>query len=640
METQEAANQLLKNRYDLHNTPEVRTASDFTRKRTGEKVPQDPNSQIQNYLDRMQEIFSPDFEDPHGRQILEERILNRYTTRFEDIPESYWKSQERILRERGQQGDYNRFSDEQKDEWKKQISEGLLNDQRASLEQWINYFSSPDSSYIPPQIKYWFFRSVVKLSEYDKEEGKFPERSRGTLKMFPDINPEALAFVNDAVIKKLEGKGLDFGNFEFDLTQEQKEIFQGALQRENFANLYAWANEQIAPIPQHLLPISAGEWVKYERGSDFKPLVDSVRGKGTGWCIAADSTAKSYLIGGDMYVYYSHDENGNPTIPRLAIRKEESRIAEVRGIDFKQNVDPYMPEVLSEKLEEFPDKKNYLKRASDMEHLTEIDARVQAGLQLSRNDLIFLYELNTKIEGFGYEKDPRVEEIRSQRNPEEDMLIIFDCDKEQIARHPSEINESTKAYVGSIAKEDSEGNLLPEYKNIFHKLADIENIYTSFPEGKIKFDTVTIGGKSKEQLEQELVENDINVTQYAQDMMKNPDFTTLSEPEELPLVRLSVGDLGISKYRPTTDDIYKRARELGLELPPAEVGPHYRIKYTDQPAGERFSIGMKQITDSSDLPDVFRLGHDDDGLWLGGRWARPGDGWDPGDGLVFALRKS
>jgi hypothetical protein len=41
----------LKNKYGLHNTEEVKKASKRTEKRTGEKVPQNPSEQIQNYLD-------------------------------------------------------------------------------------------------------------------------------------------------------------------------------------------------------------------------------------------------------------------------------------------------------------------------------------------------------------------------------------------------------------------------------------------------------------------------------------------------------------------------------------------------------------------------------------------------------------
>jgi hypothetical protein len=118
------------------------------------------------------------------------------------------------------------------------------------------------------------------------------------------------------------------------------------------------------------------------------------------------------------------------------------------------------------------------------------------------------------------------------------------------------------------------------------------------------------------------------------------EHPALQEKETFSLVRLQVGDLGFPKGKyPTTDEIYKRIEELGLELCPPETGPHYRLQYMNQPMGEWFRIGMKQITARDGNPSVFRLGRDGVGLWLGYHWAFPGDGWNPGHGFVFRLRK-
>ena len=90
----------------------------------------------------------------------------------------------------------------------------------------------------------------------------------------------------------------------------------------------------------------------------------------------------------------------------------------------------------------------------------------------------------------------------------------------------------------------------------------------------------------------------------------------------------------------TTDQIYARAQELGLELCPPDTGPNYRLKYQDQPMNEWIYIGMKQITARDGRPRVFGLGHGDGGLWLDSAWAKPGNGWYPVDKFVFRLRKA
>lgn len=635
METGEGSNSLLKRKYDLHNAPEVESAARRTKARTGEKVPQDPLIRIQNYLDRFREIIerpNPDKRE-RGIQAIKSMMLGKFVTKFEEIPDSFWSTQDRLIRERGQSGDWSRYSDEEKLKERKTQVEGVLSDQAASLETWIDYLAGEDSSYMPDYIKYWVFRNVVNLAEYDKEKNEFPNRSKGTVKMFPDINHEALAYVIDAVIKKQKGEAIDFGQHAFDLTDDQKEKFKRYLDNENFAKLYAWANEIIHPIPQHLLPVTDGQWKKYAQGSDHRMLVRSIQGRGTGWCTAGENTAQNQLSAGDFYVFYSMDDYGNPTIPRIAIRMEGDKIAEVRGIAAKQNLDPYMNGVLSAKLEDFSDKDKYLKREKDMRYLTEIDNKVKAGGTLGRDDLIFLYELNSPIEGFGNENlgvssDPRIKELRNLRNPDEDMVVIFDCTPSQIARKPNEIHSDTKAYVGPL--KTGIFDTLRKYK--------IEHVYTSFPEEKIRLQSLEIGGKNSEQLQAELRAKGFQVSDYAEDLLKSPEFKTLKSTQYIDLVRLTVKDLGFDQWA-TTDQVYKRAQELGLELCPAEVGPHLRLKDINQPMGEWYYIAMKQITDRDGNPDVFLLERDDDGLWLNSGWTRPGNQWYLENEFVFGLRK-
>ena len=232
------------------------------------------------------------------------------------------------------------------------------------------------------------------------------------------------------------------------------------------------------------------------------PLVKSLQGHGTGWCTAGESTAQAQLQGGDFYVYYSLDSKGEPIIPRVAIRMEGDRIAEVRGISAEQNLDGGVVPIVEEKLKEFPDGALYQKRANDMRTLTAIERKIQDGQELGAQDLTFLYEIDSSIEGFGYDKDPRIDELRSQRDPIADMPIVFECDPSQIAQIPSEINEDTKAYVGKL--ESGIFDLVRKYK--------LEHVYTSFPEGKIRFDQVTVGRKDLNQLQRELSENKINIS--------------------------------------------------------------------------------------------------------------------------------
>jgi len=201
--------------------------------------------------------------------------------------------------------------------------------------------------------------------------------------------------------------------------------------------------------------------------------------------------------------------------------------------------------------------------------------------------------------------------------------------KEQIAHNQDEINQNTKVYVGEL------------FPGIFDKLStQIEHIYTSFSEKEIIRDTVTIGGETVQVLEQKLQKANVQIFDSAKEILNSDEFTTLETPEEIDLVILRVSDFGFKDFDflPTTNQLYQRAKELGLELCPAEVGPHYRLKYTDQPFKECLYIGMKQIKDS--CGNVFILSHyGDDGLRLDTPHELPIFGWLLDKEIVFRHRK-
>ena len=85
-----------------------------------------------------------------------------------------------------------------------------------------------------------------------------------------------------------------------------------------------------------------------------------------------------------------------------------------------------------------------------MRRMTEIENKTKINQPLTREDLIFLYEIDQPIEGFGYDKDPRIEEIRKTRNSKQDAPVMFNCDPNQIATNEREIAENTKAYIGPL----------------------------------------------------------------------------------------------------------------------------------------------------------------------------------------------
>jgi len=196
---------------------------------------------------------------------------------------------------------------------------------------------------------------------------------------------------------------------------------------------------------------------------------------------------------------------------------------------------------------------------------------------------------------------------------------------QEIAYTLEEINENTKAYVGKLE---------PGIFNLIQKHG-IEHVYTSFPEGKIQRYNIEIGGKTAEQLKQEMDAENIWRSQWADQLLDSKDFVVSKNIEKADLVRLSVKDLGFPQGA-TTQEIYDEAEKLGLELCPAEVGPHLRLQYSRH---DWFLIAMKQIIGSDGFPSVFFLYWGGERLGLHATAAKSDEGWGPDYRFVFRLRK-
>lgn len=291
----------------------------------------------------------------------------------------------------------------------------------------------------------------------------------------------------------------------------------------------------------------------------------------------------------------------------------------------KRGIDESQEQAFIRQVMKSDDPSNFAKAVQETYFVNQVTNKLRANQTLTKEDLIFLYGVNNSDRP--YERDSRIKTICVRRNFDEDASIIFNCHKNQIARSINEINDNTKVYIG---------RLVP---NIFKLLpSTIEHVYTSFPEGEVQIDKLTICGISKSDLERMAATGRFHSSNYALSMIRNEKFTTLSQQEEINTVKLTVGDFGFTSL-PTTDELFRRAEEFGLELCPAEVGPHLRLKDTNQPLGEWYYIAMKQITDSDGDPDIFKLAHNDGGLWLNDRWASPEYHWNLAYKFVFRLRK-
>ena len=430
---------------NLHNSDRVLKASNVSDKK---------RERLLKYFERLEELHNKvsKTKSVNGEKLLKSFYYDLYVIKPENIPDAYFQNQVRLARERG----YGNI--ELTEEDKRRMTEEVIDDQKKSLDKWIEYFLyDEESKSYEMWEKYWVFQGLQNLGKYDKETGKFSKRDKSTVYPFPPVEREYIF----TTLKLME---------DFLKDKKSEEDIKQALSTGNFKLLYEYVIKQSFLKGEHQSNSTDGKWIKYEQESDYNILRDSLQGYYTGWCTAAgENFAKDQLAGGDFYVYYSLDKNGEAKVPRIAIRMDgKDKIGEIRGIADNQNMEPEMMSILEEKLKEFPDRDKYLKKENDMKLLTLIDKKVNNNIELNVDELKFLYEIDSKITGFGYRKDPRIEEIKRKRNERRDYSLIYNVKEEEVALSIQEwLNnpEKFKALPGSIDSlylTSAEGLVLPK----------------------------------------------------------------------------------------------------------------------------------------------------------------------------------
>jgi len=406
---------------ELINSKEVKKA--IERKGVNPKTREE---YIKTYMERLEKAHS----NERKIALLKSLYYKRYV--IDHLPENYLKNEWKIARERG-------FGNVRiTNEMKKEMLEKIQEEQKSSLDSWLTYLNSEDAMY-PMWFKYYAFQGMLKLGKFDKETRKFTKRTKDTVSPFIDVNPEILGQMYTMIYKMINKK---------ELTDNEINALNSG---ESFIKLYTYLLNQMNDVKEKRSS-NEGIWVKYEQGDNYKPLWESLQGKNTGWCTSGEETCKAQIKNGDFYVYYTKNENNEYTEPRIAIRMDgKDQIAEVRGIEKDQNLESEMIDVAEKKLDEFPGREKYEKKMQDMKLLTIIENKTNNGEELTKEEIRFLYEIDSEIEGFGWEKDPRIEEIKEKRNIKKDLSYLFDCKEENIGTEISDFNKhEIVVYLGNL----------------------------------------------------------------------------------------------------------------------------------------------------------------------------------------------
>ena len=434
--------------------------SSFNKARQNKEKLPGKNNERRNfaYLSRLDRMI-----EKHGDKVeqkLWEASAENLVMEYEDIPESHWKQQERILRDNGQGRELSRYE-------KEYLAEDIVSKQRESINTWSNYLGDKDCPY-PTWFKVYAFDGVSKMGLINKETKEFEKRDKTTVASFPTLNPEVLAKVYRNINEFYAVNKEDW------LAQHpDDEKLVSLVKSGNFPKLYAkelFDTKTIIKTPENPEDVE-GDWFTYQLG-DEDELAKTA--EGTGWCIADPNVAHSYL----SYSNYAGNENdweddedwendedwededwedededwkdeeedwkeeednnnwgedennpeedennpeedkqSNPKAKFIVFKLKapnspdgystngvasirldpDGKVTEVSGLNEGQAIEDSLIPTVKEKVLSLPGGKEFLQKFEDKQTLIKLDHKMQNGEDLTKEELSFLYELDRPI---------------------------------------------------------------------------------------------------------------------------------------------------------------------------------------------------------------------------------------------------
>ena len=391
---------------------------------------------IRNYLKRIERVHVIANKSTRSvdKERLKELYYQKYIIKEENINEQYFRNIQNASVKRG----YGAiFLD---DEDRKKLAQIIISDQKKSLDIWIDYLFSSDINY-PLWAKYWAFHGMLSLGSYSKSKKGFTKRNKSTLKIFPALDEDALYHSIKLMSEFLSNH-----------QKQNDEILNALLEGRSFSKIYEHFYTKNLEIKRKNLEKINGEWITYQSSDDVNTLVKSLSGNKTEWCIRGFSTARSYLEKGNIYIYYTKNEEFQLAIPRLAIRMKNEKISEIRGVyDDNQNIEIELIDILEEKLKNFDYQEEIERKLNNLKRIRDLLNKKKYEIEFNKEDLEFLYNYDGEVDSFGYHEDNRIDYLKEGRNIKKDLAKVYNCKEEQIALDVDDLkNKDVVVYAGNL----------------------------------------------------------------------------------------------------------------------------------------------------------------------------------------------
>ena len=482
--------------------------SSFNKARQNKEKLPGKNNERRNfaYLSRLDSMI-----EKHGDKVeqkLWEASAENLVMDYEDIPDSYWKQQEQILRDNGQGRELSEYE-------KEILAEDLIDKQRQSITSWANYLGDKNCPY-PLWFKVYAFDGISKMSNaLNLDDADYNRRDNTTALSFPKLNAEILAKVYRQIN---DFYGVDKENWLAQHSDDEKLV--SLVKSANFPKLYAKElvdTKVILKTPERTEDVH-GDWFEYKLGDEEE--VASLA-EGTRWCVVDPNVAHNYLVYGqysnpeeddDDYDQDYEDEDWeddnikveNPEAKFIIFRLEDPNspgvfasngsasvrldpdgiVAEISGLNDGQAVEDALIPIVKEKALSLPGGEKYLQKFDDKQTLIKLDNKMKEGEDLTKEELSFLYELDRPIATLDTynEEDPRIPELKEKYDIEYALEKGVDANKMVASLDPCDITQNLDtlldhgADINSIVNNMDSYDIAKKLDTLFENGAGVNNI--------------------------------------------------------------------------------------------------------------------------------------------------------------------
>lgn len=408
------------------------------------------------YLSRLNSLI-----EKHGDN-LEQRLWQTSASKViikpEDITDKYWKQQEQILRNEGQDRTLSNYE-------KDYLTNEIIAEQERTIAPWVNYLSDKDCPY-PTWFKVYAFDGLSRMGLYNDNTKEFEKRDKHTVGGFPNLNPEVLAKVYSHINDFFSQDSSAW--FEKHPEDEKLSVL---VKSGNFNKLYSKElldAKTIMKTPERTEDIQ-GDWFEYKLGDEEQI---SRLAEGTRWCIADPHTANNYLRSGTCRnngAEEDYDDDNKARFFIFRLKTDQSKdgyadngsasirlgpdgnVAEVSGLNDGQAIEDALVPIVQEKVLSLPGGEKYNQSFKDKQELIRLDKKMQENQDLTEEELEFIYEINRNIVTLDTYNgsDPRLKELKNKYNIQYilDHDIEIDFNKLAKSMRPSDIVDNLDTLI-------------------------------------------------------------------------------------------------------------------------------------------------------------------------------------------------